>query len=289
MRKTAWAAQLCCYFLIVEVWFSLPSLVITGQTWWNTCYGCIAGLGKLDFSSGAICLGNTRPGIMEQHMDLQFFIHISMCRRSSSVSAFHYLWAKRAGHGLWFINELCVIQLSFRVKTKPSYSSAWLNLSSMCPRSLCCGSGHCCACSGGWLSGTAGSRVSTFSAEPTTAPILADATEHYYNAINMLATSAYVLYTVSSTFKAILKWNAYIEGKVYCGNGVTAHWLYRASITGEKAPEPAVTRKSTPGLIFLIPDKNNLTSAQWLEIYELVSNFGSFEKSSLFSSSIYPE
>lgn len=61
-------------------------------------------------------------------------------------------------------------------------------------------------------------------------------------------------------FKASLKGNAYTEGKVYCGNGVTAHRLYPASMTGEKAPEPAVTRKSTPGFIFLIADKNDLMS-----------------------------
>lgn len=108
--------------------------------------------------------------------------------------------------------------------------------------------------------GRAGSRVPACSAEPTGAPILADATEHYYNAINMPATSAYVLYAVSSMFKASLKGNAYIKGKVYCGNGVTAHRLYRASMTGEKAPEPAVTSKSTIGFIFLFPDKNDLMS-----------------------------
>lgn len=58
-------------------------------------------------------------------------------------------------------------------------------------------------------------------------------------------------------FKASLKGNAYTQGKVYRGNGVTAHRLYPASMTGEKAPEPAVTRKSTPGFIFLIPGKND--------------------------------
>jgi len=157
---------------------------------------------------------------------------------------------------VWYISV-------FKSKIKPSCSPAQFSLRSMGPRSPCCGSGHCCICSGWPAVGDGQAHAcwaGVFSAEPTRALILADATEHYCNAINTPAASAYVLYAVSSMLKANLKGNAYIEGKVYCGNSVTAHRLYPASVTGEQAPEPAVTSKRTPGFIFLIPDKNDLAS-----------------------------
>lgn len=65
-------------------------------------------------------------------------------------------------------------------------------------------------------------------------------------------TSVYVLDAVSSMFKASIKGNAYIEVKVY-----------RASVTEEKGPELAVTRKNTPGFISLIPDKNVSCSSSY--------------------------
>lgn len=98
MGKIAQVAEFCFCFLVVQVWFSLPSHVIAGQAWWNTCYSCLPDLRKLCHSRD-VCLGNTRPGIMkQQRMNLQVFHCMSICTRSLSISAFHCLWAGRAGH-----------------------------------------------------------------------------------------------------------------------------------------------------------------------------------------------
>lgn len=126
-------------------------------------------------------------------MNLQVFLYISICTRSPGVSAFPYLWARRAGHSLCFISELCAIHLVLSQNRAVLFSSMehgskecllWIWSVLHVPRVGSCG-GVRLTCAG--------------------AP---HGTGHYCNAISAPAAWAQLLYVVSSTFKARLKGNA---------------------------------------------------------------------------------